>query len=172
MWGSVPEYWKWISLPQSRFSEVAELVRVCWFSIIGKIEARLLSPQTTYVAYLVFNLRGSCTGFASLPLKAYARFVVEIGDGDGDEDEDEDAIHNIVYLTLQPFGPCYSVPDGRPPQQRMDDWMEIELGEFFNGRGDTGEVEIRLMEIDRLNWKSGIIIEGIELRPKVDSSIK
>lgn len=43
--------------------------------------------------------------------------------------------------------------------------MEIELGEFYNDEGDDGEVEMRLREIS--DWKSGLIVEGIEVRPKV-----
>ena len=44
--------------------------------------------------------------------------------------------------------------------------MEIELGEFFNDLGDDGEVEIQLNETQQGHWKTGLIVEGIELRPK------
>lgn len=43
--------------------------------------------------------------------------------------------------------------------------MEIELGEFFNEEGDSGEFEISVLEVKCLNWKSGLIVEGIEIRP-------
>lgn len=143
-----------------RFSEVARLLQVCWFDIKGKIEARLLSPNITYVAYLVFKMMGQRNyGFDSLPVNASVRFVGEKGD------KEEDEITNIIFLKPQQSGPERSAARGLHPQKRMDDWMEIELGEFFNGR-DSGEVEMRLMEVERGNWKKGIIIEGIELRPK------
>ncbi|KAG5560582.1 hypothetical protein RHGRI_003788 [Rhododendron griersonianum] len=158
-WGSSPQYWKWMSLPQSTFSEVARLLAVCWFDITGKIEARLLSPKITYVAYLVFEMREVNYGFNSLPINASVRFVGEKGD------KEEDEITNIIFLKPQQSGPEMSAARGLHPQKRMDNWMEIELGEFFNGR-DSGEVEMRLMEVKRGNWKGGIVIEGIELRPK------
>lgn len=44
--------------------------------------------------------------------------------------------------------------------------MESELGEFFIDRGNDGEVEMRLMETDFLDWKYGLVVEGIEARPK------
>lgn len=160
IWGSSPEYWEWMSLPRSRFSEVACLLAVCWFEIKGKIDARLLSPKITYVAYLVFKMvRQINYGFNSLPINASVRFV----GGKGDKEEDE--ITNIIFLKPQQSGPEMSATRGLHRKKRMDYWMEIELGEFFNGRG-SGEVEMRLMEVERGNWKGGIIIEGIELRPK------
>ncbi|KAL7251256.1 hypothetical protein ACSBR1_013145 [Camellia fascicularis] len=94
IWGDTPIYWAWRSLPQSRFSEVVELLLVCWLDIKGKIETRLLSPKTTYVAFLVFKFVQGNQGFESLPAKASVRFV-------GDEDEKS----STVYLKLQPSTP-------------------------------------------------------------------
>ncbi|CAN1126075.1 F-box protein At2g02240 [Linum perenne] len=54
-WGDTPEYWRWISLPESRFAEVAELVDVCWFEIRSEVDSQLLSRSTQYAAYLVFK---------------------------------------------------------------------------------------------------------------------
>ncbi|KAH7866426.1 hypothetical protein Vadar_020234 [Vaccinium darrowii] len=171
-----PVKWTWRCLPQSRFSEVAGLEAVPWFDITGKIEARLLSPKPTYVAYLVFNIlrpQNSRDNYV-VPAKASVRFDGERGDGDGDGDGDE--ITNIVSLTIRPFR-----SDGQFAQQRVDNWMETELGEFFNGQGDTGEIEMRLMGDVRLmgdfeghywsysmlpHWTYDIFIKGIELRLK------
>ena len=44
--------------------------------------------------------------------------------------------------------------------------MEIELGKFFIDRGDDGEVEMRLMDTKFLDWKYGLVVEGIEVRLK------
>ncbi|KAK0591814.1 hypothetical protein LWI29_008647 [Acer saccharum] len=55
IWVDNPLYWTWISLPEGRFPIVAELNRVCWFEINGTINTSLMSPVTTYVAYLVFK---------------------------------------------------------------------------------------------------------------------
>lgn len=52
-------------------------------------------------------------------------------------------------------------------QDRGDGWMEVEMGHFFNDGGvDHGAVVFSLMEIDNYTSKSGLIVEGIELRPK------
>ncbi|PSR98364.1 F-box protein [Actinidia chinensis var. chinensis] len=164
-WGSSKQYWTWISLPdQSRFSEVATLQEVCWLDIRGKLETRFLSPKTTYVAYLVFKVAEQQHGLENLLAKAWVRFVGKRG-GDGDENETTSS----VYLKFRPR-PCRRFPraarNGLLPQEREDGWMEIELGEFLNDGGENGEVEMRLMETERLNWKSGLIVEGIEVRPK------
>ena len=55
--------------------------------------------------------------------------------------------------------------DNRVLNKREDGWMEIELGEFFNGEGDE-EVKMSLKEIKGHQLKGGLIIEGIEVRPK------
>ncbi|KAK4339695.1 hypothetical protein RND71_041157 [Anisodus tanguticus] len=52
--------------------------------------------------------------------------------------------------------------DERMPHEREDGWLEIELGEFFNG--GNGDEEITMMLMDHV--KGGLVIEGIELRPK------
>nr|XP_025876160.1 F-box protein At2g02240-like [Oryza sativa Japonica Group] len=42
-WGDTPGHWRWISLPNSRFAECAELLDVHWLAVI----------DTPYAAYLV-----------------------------------------------------------------------------------------------------------------------
>ncbi|KAK8960545.1 putative F-box protein PP2-B8 [Platanthera guangdongensis] len=51
------------------------------------------------------------------------------------------------------------------PRPRADGWKEILLGEFCNEEGDDGEVGMALMEIKGGNWKRGLIVQGIEIRP-------
>lgn len=49
---------------------------------------------------------------------------------------------------------------------RPDGWFEIEMGEFrTDGAGD--EVEVVLMEFNGSSPKSGLVVEGIEMRPKI-----
>nr|CAB3448297.1 unnamed protein product [Digitaria exilis] len=50
-------------------------------------------------------------------------------------------------------------------RQRADGWMEVEMGEFQNDEGEDGEVSIKLMETSA-TVKSGLIVQGIEIRPK------
>ncbi|XP_059285751.1 F-box protein PP2-B10-like [Lycium ferocissimum] len=54
----------------------------------------------------------------------------------------------------------------RRKRKRVDRWMEIELGSFFNDTGDNGDVEERLMEITRPHGKGGLIVQGMEFRPE------
>jgi hypothetical protein len=56
----------------------------------------------------------------------------------------------------------------RYPWQRVDGWMELEMGDFYTGTSDnaTTNVKIGLTEHEELQWKKGLIIEGIEIRPK------
>lgn len=52
------------------------------------------------------------------------------------------------------------------PKEREDKWYEIELGEFFIEGGEDMELEMSLMEVKAGHWKNGLIVEGIEIRPK------
>lgn len=57
-------------------------------------------------------------------------------------------------------------PDCRFSCRRTDGWLEIELGQFYNAEGDDiCDVHIQLSETEQLNWKKGLIVDGIELRP-------
>ncbi|GJM87259.1 hypothetical protein PR202_ga03196 [Eleusine coracana subsp. coracana] len=50
------------------------------------------------------------------------------------------------------------------PHGRIDGWMELKMGEFYNKDVDNGEVCIKLMETS--GSKTGLIVRGIEVRPK------
>ncbi|AED93325.2 phloem protein 2-B12 [Arabidopsis thaliana] len=87
VWVDSPEFWIWVSIPDSRFEEVAGLLMVCWFEIRGTQESR------------------------------------------------------------------------------EDGWLEIELGEYYVGFDDE-EIEMSVLETREGGWKGGIIVQGIEIRPK------
>uniref|UniRef100_A0A0A9C5N3 Uncharacterized protein n=1 Tax=Arundo donax TaxID=35708 RepID=A0A0A9C5N3_ARUDO len=55
----------------------------------------------------------------------------------------------------------------RLPQERTDGWMEMELGDWYNHGGDDGVVCASIKET-RIggNWKKGLIVQGLEIRPK------
>ena len=137
-----------------RFLEVAELRYVWWLEIRGNISIRMLSPVTTYAAYLVYKVSQRSHGL-DLPAKALVRFL-----GDGVEAET-----SVVYLKdprRVPRGSVYQLS-----RRRKDGWMEIKLGSFFNGWGDDdGEVEMQLLEVEVGEMKSGLIVQGIEVRLK------
>jgi hypothetical protein len=141
---------------------VAELIDVWWLEIRGKINTCMLSPATLYKAYLVFNLSGSHNGFVNLPIEAavggHNRTVFL--------DAEQEGVR--VYNPRAEMGYCqvlrWREEDGGRPKKRGDGWLEIELGEFFNG-GDDDEVEISVLEVKAGVCKSGLIVQGIEIRP-------
>ncbi|KAJ0693968.1 putative phloem protein [Helianthus annuus] len=149
-WGGDTRYWEWGHSPESRFAEVGILRCVWWLDIQGRIASAMLSPKTTYVAYLVFRVTRDSWG-----LSAAGKTIVTFG---GVRNETSN-----VYLQ-QPR------TRGRPQTQahtqtpRNDGWMEIKLGEFYYDNGDEGEIEIGFQE--HHEYKGGLIVEGIEVRPK------
>ncbi|KAJ4969096.1 hypothetical protein NE237_015797 [Protea cynaroides] len=190
VWGDTPQYWNWRPSPESRFSEVAELLFVCWLEVRGRMETRLLSPRTTYVAYLVLKFTDSAFGFDVVSAEVSVKLAAACaggGNSGGGEEEVKEVYLNPIRRQRRQFGvhknrrlihsmrPQEPVADAayqqplrdRPvPKERGDGWKEIELGEFFNEKGEDGDVEMSLMEVKGGNWKGGLIIQGIELRPK------
>ncbi|XP_059287299.1 putative F-box protein PP2-B12 [Lycium ferocissimum] len=150
-WGDTPEYWEWLSHPDSRFSKVAKLNSVCWLDVRGKIETRMLSERTKYFAYLVLKLEDRFHGLGNA--NAVVRFV--------DSESDNDAEQRASVVRLSGQGPRATLP-----LSRDDGWMEVELGNFFNDIGEDGAVDARLMEIRDLGWKGGLIVQGVEFRPE------
>ncbi|KAI3445375.1 hypothetical protein Pfo_002040 [Paulownia fortunei] len=75
-WSTNSLCWCWKPLLQSRFPEAVELIMVCWLEIRGKINTKILSPNTTYGAYLVIQLAHRAFGLGALP----SEVLVEIGD--------------------------------------------------------------------------------------------
>ncbi|URE25155.1 F-box protein [Musa troglodytarum] len=153
-WGNVWRHWRRISHSDSRFGEVVELVSVCWLDIAGSINSGLLSKKTWYTAYIVFKLASGAYGLNAPPQKVSVslgtyssdRFItLQQDDDDEEEEEDEKGKRKL----------------------RDDGWMEIELGDFYNDEGDKGEASIRLSQCEALHFKHGLLIEGLEFRPKI-----
>ncbi|XP_026420005.1 putative F-box protein PP2-B12 [Papaver somniferum] len=155
-WGDDPNHWYWRFYPGSRFAEVAELKWSCWLEIRGKLETQLLSPKRFYAAYLVLKFKQDVYGFDDEPIKAKVEVVGRAGGNNGEE--------RCIYLS----------PNGGKGQyvarKRGDGWMEVELGHFYNEElEDDEEVHISVLETESLGAKYGIIVQGMELRPKADT---
>ncbi|KAK4478277.1 hypothetical protein RD792_017564, partial [Penstemon davidsonii] len=162
-WIDTPINWNWTSLPESRFSEVAELMSVCWLEILGIIRSKMLSPMTNYEAYLVFKLRETHYGL-DCSSKATIKFVK---DGNLTEIVEGVATSNVYIVPPLSRSVSRQNIDGRVSQTRSDSWMEIELGTFFNGEIDNDiDIHMQLLEGVDLGWKKGLILQGIEVRPK------
>ncbi|WOK95394.1 F-box protein PP2-B12 [Canna indica] len=188
VWGDTPQYWRWVSLPDSRFAEVAELNDVCWLEIRGKIQLEMLTRKATYAAYLVYKLADWSRGLAHPPqeasvtvgLRSSTTHMVRLQPSD-------DPAH--ARSNRSRFGPLRRPihPDvggeeaggggggafaPSVPRVRDDGWMEVEMGAFYNDEGDEGEVVMSLMQVKSSNWKKGLIIQGIEIRPKIAGTTK
>ncbi|KAJ1281574.1 hypothetical protein BS78_04G316000 [Paspalum vaginatum] len=181
IWGDTPEYWRWIPIANSRFSEGAELRAVCWLEIRGKIHCKMLSPNSTYAAYMVFNMAERSYGLdyplqdaeVSIGASKSTRQVC-LHDYDEEGEEEEEVPQNyrpirVPVIRRRLRGRNRRVPPGvhvHVPKRRADGWMELEMGEFKNEEGEDGEVSISLMETRGGQWKRGLIVQGIEIRVK------
>ncbi|XP_039170583.1 F-box protein At2g02240-like [Eucalyptus grandis] len=142
-----------------RFAEVAELIKVLWLEIRGTISSRMLSPRTLYAAYLVFKLTGNYNGFELPRFEVGAGFV---GDEAGKRER------SVVYLSRSYASVRLCRWDIIPilPEERRDGWSEIELGEFLTKDVQDGEVEMSVQDARGNRWMVGLVVEGIEIRPK------
>ena len=132
-----------------------------WFHVSGKMSTSILSPKTHYAAYLVYKLRSRAHGFDGPPFKASVGTI-------GGEVYEQTV--RLGLFVMEPNQQDQIIPPPQQhtsrPKQREDGWLEIELGQFFNGGGEDDELQIKLMEvIDGNVEKTGLIVEGIEIRP-------
>jgi hypothetical protein len=187
VWGDTPRYWKWYSLPDSRFAKVAELISVCWLEISGKICTSMLSPSTHYAAFFVFKESDPAQSYGfHQPIEAE---VGLFGGGNYCKRKVSLEVERLGRQRMQTerrfmFFRRRHHPTGNEavsdtvnsdllPKQRGDGWLEIELGNFYyaGDEADEGELEIKVLETKGGNWKGGLIVQGIEIRPKVDKSM-
>ncbi|CAA2968002.1 F-box PP2-B10-like [Olea europaea subsp. europaea] len=181
VWGDTPEYWRWIPYPESRFPEVAELLDVCWFEIRGKINTSMLSSGTTYAAYLVFTSKSGIYGFEYQPAEATVGISGQDGvkrtvclDPDGEQRHRYQIVprriffnHRLAHIYRR-RGDLASERITEYPKVRADKWMEVGLGEFYVDGEQNLDMEISLTETKGGNWKNGVVIQGIEIRPKAE----
>lgn len=211
VWGDDPACWNWTAnLPGSRFPEVAELVDVCWLEITGKLQLSLLTPKTTYAAYLVFAISDDSYGLECnigiLPPKATTTIILPSSGATNTHKPPTSTEHTICLQHLQgeeeaaahrrrqeyvrwPRNKYYGMMrkkvtreadhDIKCPRRRAGDddddddgrWLEVELGEFVVGGEDEeepllGVLEVCVKEVECRRWKRGLIVQGIDIRPK------
>ncbi|XP_027907186.1 F-box protein PP2-B15-like [Vigna unguiculata] len=166
-WGDTALYWTWTPSTHPSFPEVAELRAVCWLEITGWIKTSSL-PSNQYEAYFVFSKGGKGTfGFHKQPVEVSLKVVGEEGDGQKQAGYLElETRPNRTYnagLTR----PLISKPEPMfEVKRRPDGLLEVKLGGFFTGGREDKEVQMGVHEIKDLWWKGGIIVQGIEIRPK------
>ncbi|KAK0583863.1 hypothetical protein LWI29_004158 [Acer saccharum] len=146
-WHSIPLAQHYFGIPDGRFPEVLMRFDAARFQISGKISTSLLSPMTTYIVYLVF-------AEDLLTCADYDPVEVDVGLAGS-----SNCKNRIVYLHRVHLE---GDDDGVFPKKRTDGWLESELGEFFNGDNEEGEL---LMTINT-EMKEHLLVQGIEIRPK------
>ncbi|KAJ4955723.1 hypothetical protein NE237_012506 [Protea cynaroides] len=171
-WGSNPLYWTWKCLPhsQSRFTEVAELRTICWLEIQGKIAASMLSIKTTYIAYLIVKIADRAYGLDTMPSETSVQTSSYQWKGTAYlrcSNSQKRSLEQLYYSNRIQVLRSRVAKEGedKVPRERSDGWMEVELGEFFND-GIEGEVTMGLKEVKGHHLKGGLIVRGIEIRPK------
>jgi hypothetical protein len=117
--------------------EVAELKRVCWLELHGKINTRKLSPGILYQVSFIIMLKDPAEGW-ELPVN--------------------------VRLAL-PGGKKQQHKESLMEKLRAR-WIEIPVGEFVASEKDGGEMEISMFEYEGGMWKQGLVIKGVAIKPK------
>ncbi|KAF3341153.1 F-box protein [Carex littledalei] len=145
----------------------------CQLAVCGKIDCKALSPRTRYGAYLVYKLTEiSDDQYHRHPIgQIRQRTSVIVG---------KNITKRTVYLEpnydkyvrkiFSEWKIAYedSEFDNKETisaKERDDGWIEVEIGEFYIEKDEDGEVQMKLEEDNAQGLKSGIIIEGIEIRP-------
>lgn len=153
-WSTNSLYWSWKPILHSRFSEAVELIMVSWLEIHGKIKIGMLSQNTTYAAYLVLQLVDRAFGLDTVASEG----SIEVGNY---------KIKRAIDLKSEKFKRWAGREEEIGIGRRGDGWLEVELGEFrCNGRKEE-EVNMRFKETKGVHLKGGIVVEGIELRPRI-----
>ncbi|KAI5658657.1 hypothetical protein M9H77_27450 [Catharanthus roseus] len=132
---------------------MVELVLTTWLDIQGKISTQILSPNTKYGAYLIINLAERVYGLEKMPSEASVELenykslgLRKCSTGKVKANDEE----SLFVLPKKD-----STMEEEVLVEREDGWLEIELGEFYNDGNVKGN-----------HVKAGLIVEGIEVRPK------
>ncbi|ESW16962.1 hypothetical protein PHAVU_007G198400 [Phaseolus vulgaris] len=157
-WSTDPLYWCWKTVPESRFREVAELRMVSWLEIRGKIGTRVLTANTWYAVYLIMKVSHREYGLDRVACEVSVAVGEKVQSGRVylcEKEEKKGKKERVLNMEEEVIGVA---------TRREDGWMEVKVGEFFSGHNEE-EVTVSLMEVS-YPLKGGLIVEGIEVRPK------
>ncbi|KAG4906358.1 Protein PHLOEM PROTEIN 2-LIKE A1 [Glycine max] len=138
-WAENPNYWKWVQHKEESGSmiELAKLKMVCWLEVNGKFGTGMLSPGILYQVSFIVMLKDSAQGW-ELPINV--RLVLPGG-------KKQQHKENLM-------------------EKSRESWIEILVGEFVASEKDVGEMEISMYEHEGGMWKTGLVIEGVAIKPK------
>lgn len=141
---------------------------IWWLEIYGVINTRMLSKNTTYGAYLVVKLANRAFGLDLLP----SEVSIEFGDYKStritylrgiSECKKQDMEHDFMGHKIDGSSDCEA--EECILHMRDDGWLEVEMGEFYCD-GNDREVKMSFKEVKGEHLKGGLLVEGIEIRPK------
>lgn len=142
------------------------------------MNTQMLSPNTLYGAYLVAKLADRAYGLDSLP----SEVSLEVGSFKSqgtvhlstrhDQNRKQAAAADLEH---EHFSKRIGASSRRVLEgdhggglcERQDGWMEVEIGSFFNEGCANNDVKMSLKEVKGAHLKGGLIVEGIEIRPKI-----
>lgn len=149
---------------------MAELRSVSKLEIEGKIRTQKLSPNTRYGAYLIMKTNSGAYGLDLVPAETSVQVGSKLVSSNKayltNQDAKKQQMECLFYSNRRQMLQARVLDSGiNGVAERKDGWMEIEVGEFFNGESDE-MVKMSMREIMGFQLKGGLVIEGIEVRPK------
>lgn len=118
--------------------EVAKTERVAWLEVVGKFETEKLTPNSLYEVLFVVKLIDSAKGW---DYRVNFKLVLPTG-------ETKERRENMNML-------------------ERNRWVEIPVGEFRTSPEHlSGKIEFSMFEVKSGQWKSGLIVKGVAIRPK------
>ena len=143
-----------------RFKEVAELLRVSWLEVRGRIDCRLLSPNTEYRVVFILKFRKPYRVWEETPVK----FSVTTPDGQVLERTRD---LTLRYQDIHDYGWLRE-----EDADRYDDngWLHLVVGKFTvkkDGSYDNSSphVDFCMEEYETGFWKYGLLIDGVRIEP-------
>ncbi|KAI3440476.1 F-box domain-containing protein [Psidium guajava] len=175
-WSDDPTRWIWKTQPESRFKEVAELRSNDRIEIEGRIETKDLSRNTLYGAHLIFKVSDRAFGLDLMPSETSVEMGNRVRPGTARlqrPDQRKRRLESLLYANRSEMLRKHWETEGDrrgggAPDEREDGWMEVELGEFLIGSGGEGDGELKmsLKQVKGYQLKGGLVVEGVEVRPK------
>ncbi|KAL6277550.1 hypothetical protein ACE6H2_021151 [Prunus campanulata] len=135
-WSGDPRYWRWVQETSDGPTEAAELLKVCWLEVRGKLNTTKLSPGIRYEVVFVVKLQAKAYGW-DVPVNLKL---------------------TVPHASENRWSKVNLIDKAR------EQWIEIPVGNFIASPKKPGDVEFSLYEYDG-RWKSGLVIKGVVVRP-------
>ncbi|KAI3775061.1 hypothetical protein L1987_49629 [Smallanthus sonchifolius] len=143
-----------------------------WLEVEGKINTRILSPNTMYRACLIVQVAHHRTyGLDVEPCEV----SIEVGElcsrGTVILSHDACTKRSLEHVCdgnkVKIGGSRSRLEDmvSRVGCERKDGWLEIALSDFYNEGLCEKEVKMSLREVNGVHLKGGLIVEALEIRP-------